>query len=173
MIGGRKIDGITLPATTNGTGIKLTYLLAPMDLSRANMLKFKLNVTAAATGATDFLDVKVQDTTDGVTWNTRVRFNLVAGNQAASVAAPFVQEAVLESVIPLQSPEKVFIDSGSVGGTELNAGVVMNGPFNPPYRETVTTGTRLSAWRVVFSQTDVSGTASFAAGLKILAFDIS
>jgi hypothetical protein len=171
IIGGRKIDDITLPATTTGTGVKLTYVLAPMDLSRAKMLKFNLKVTAAATGATDILDVKVQDTADGVTWNTRVRFNGVAGNQAASVTVPFVQEAALESVIPLQSPEKVYITSGSAGGTELAAGVVMNGPFNPPYREGVTTGTRKSSWRVVFSQTDISTTTSYAANLRIYAHE--
>jgi hypothetical protein len=163
MNGGRTILDVTLPATSTGTGTKLTTVLDPMDLSRCREIELELIVTAAATGATDLLDVELQDTRDGqLTWNTRAHAQ-VLGNQSASATAPYVYRMNLTSAIPLQSPEKGYVETGSAGGTDIPPGVVVNGPFPPPWRKGVTTGTRLSSWRLIFKQTDISGTASFTA----------
>lgn len=163
MTGGRVIQDITLPATSTGTGTKQTTVFDPLDLSRARQLEATLKVTAAATGASDVLDVHIQDTDDGTNWNDRIRFAAVAGN--ASV--PTIQRAVLTNSIALQSSEKDYTESTST----LAAGVVINGPFPPPVRTGVTTGTRASSWRAVFIQTDVSGTASYTAELIVRAHE--
>ena len=165
MTGGRVIQDITLPATSNGTGTKQTTVFDPLDLSRGRQLEATLKVTAAASGASDVLDVRIQDTDDGVVWNDRIRFLAVAGNQAVSPA--YIQRAVLTNSIPLQSSEKDYIESGASGGSAIAAGTVVNGPFPPPVRAGVTTTTRTSSWRAVFIQTDVSGTASYTAELIV------
>lgn len=163
MTGGRVIQDISLPATSVGTGTKQTTVFDPLDLSRARQMEATLKVTAAATGGSDFLDVRIQDTDDGTNWNDRIRFIAVAGN--ASV--PQLQRAVITNSIVLQSSEKDYIESTST----LGAGVVINGPFPPPVRVGVTTGTRTSSWRAVFNQTDVSGTASYTAELIVRAHE--
>lgn len=171
MTGGRTIADLTLPATSHGTGVKLTAVLDPMDLSRCREIELELIVTAAATGATDLLDVELQDTRDGqLTWNTRAHAQ-VLGNQSASATAPYVYRMALTSAIALQSPEKGYVETGSAGGSAIAAGTVVNGPFPPPWRKGVTTGTRLSAWRVLFTQTDVSTTASFTAEVLLTAHE--
>jgi hypothetical protein len=166
VIGGRKIADITLPATSNGTGTKLTSVLDPMDLSRCRMLELEVIITAAATTASDLLDVELQDTKNNVSWNTRAHAQ-VLGNQAASVAAPYMYRMVLTSAIVLQSPEKGYVETGSPGGTDIPVGTVVNGPFPPPNREGVTTGTRKSSFRIIFKQTDVSTTASFTGTVRL------
>lgn len=159
MIGARRVDTFTFgPSATTLT----TNLHDPMDLSRARELKANLKVTAAAQTAGDTLDVKIQDTIDGVTWNTRGRFAAVLGNQ--NTTTPYVRELVIATNIDLQSSEKEYQTTGSQGGTELAAGTVLNGAFYPPYR---TAQGRQPNWRVVWTVTNSSGNASFTASLTL------
>lgn len=162
-IGTRKTDSFSFgPSATSSTVV----LHDPLDLSRARSLKLNLTVTAAASAANDTLDVKFQDTIDGITWNTRARFAAVAGNQ--SVATQYVRELVITQDVKLNSGEREYQTSGSQGGTELPAGTVMDGTFYPPYRDA--TG-RHANWRVVFTVTNNSGTASFTATLTLWSQD--
>lgn len=171
MLGERKIADFTLAATSSGTAVKQTNTLDPLDLSRCREIELELIITAAASAAGDLLNVKLQDSKNGgTTWNTRANLQ-VAGNQAATAGNPFVKRAVITNAIALQSSEKVYVESGSNGGSEIAADTVVNGPFPPPFRDTVTTGTRVSSWRVIWSQTSSSGTDSFAGELKIHAHE--
>lgn len=175
MIGARLIADIAIGPTANGTATTL-FLLDPLDLSRARGIKGHLVVTAAASGASDTLDVELQDTLDGVTWNTRARFFRTLGTQSASATAPFVQEFNLEANVDLQSPEKVYVTTGSVvaaglgaGGVDIPEGTVVDGVFPMSRRKGDTTQQWQTAWRVRVVQTDVSTSASFTAELMLLA----
>jgi hypothetical protein len=170
MFGGRRVANFTLAATSTGTGTKQTSVLDPTDLSRARQLEATLSITAAASTSSDLLDVYVQDSDDAAIWNDRVHFQ-VKGNQSASATAPFRQRAVITSAISLQSPEKVYTETGGASGADIPVGTVVNGPFPPPYRGGTTTGTRASTWRVLFVQTDSSGSASFTGSVEIRAHD--
>lgn len=56
---------------------------APINLSLPESVVFQLNVTAAATAAGDTLDVYLQSSVDGTTWDDFVHFTQVLGNGGA------------------------------------------------------------------------------------------
>jgi len=149
------VSGVTQTFTTN---------FDALDLSRLRSLQAQLSVSAAASSASDTLDVKIQDTLDG-TWGSRLRFLAVAGNQSASAGTPYVQRYTIENAVDLQSGERGYVPSGSASGSDLAAGTVLNGPFPPRYRTAL--GPQ-PAWRVVAVQTNASGTALFTATVTVL-----
>lgn len=154
------VSGVTQTFTTN---------LDALDLSRLKCLELELAVTAAASTASDTLDVKIQDTRNaGTTWNTRGRFTAVLGNQTASATTPYARHMVISSAVDLQSGEREYLATGSQGGTELAAGTVLNGLFPPRWRDAL--GAH-AAWRVIAIQTNASGSALFTATVYILGME--
>lgn len=142
------------------------------DLSHAQALLCELSLSTIATDAGDSLDVKIQDTVDGVNWNTRVRFPLVAGN----AAAPRAYRMVVEQAVAIAQAEQSYLDTGSTGGTEIASGSVVNGTF-PGVRRisgTVPPGqsNRTNSWRAVYARTD-AGTqnANFIGTLTVSPYD--
>lgn len=138
------------------------------DLSRARSLLLELVITEAQDDADDSLDVKFQDTTDRVVWNTRARFATIAGNVTVSASAPEVRRlALLTEGLAIESTEEGYEPSGSAGASELAAGAVLNGPLPARFRNS--TG-QLAAYRFSLVKTDTAGDdAEFSGTLKVWA----
>lgn len=129
------------------------------DLSHAGQLLFILKVTAAATDATDTVDVRIQDRGPDGIWTTRARFKAITGDLSPSTTAPEVLRLALEQSGPLSSAEEAYEPSGSAGGsspTVIGDGVVINGPFPPLYR---TSAGRGASWRAQFVVAETNAAA--------------
>lgn len=140
-------------------------LLDALDYSQYKVIECILAITAAATVVGTTLDVKIQMTPDGVTWDTRGRFSLVAGNQAATASTPYMQGLNISQDVDLTTAERNYIATGSNTGTELNPGTVRDGNF--PRFLRLPTG-RASSARIETVVTDVAGTGAFTGSLRIL-----
>jgi hypothetical protein len=105
-----------------------------LDLSPARALTLEAIITTANTDASDTLDIRLQDTSDGVTWNTRIRLLQMIGTLSPSATAPEYQRSVVSADVLLTTPEENYEPTGSVSATDLTAGTVRNGPFVPPLR---------------------------------------
>lgn len=163
MIGTRFCDKLSVSAISATTTV---VMHDPLDLSRARNLKLFLAVPAAASTSSDTLDVIVQDTQNGVTWNDRGRFALVLGNQ--NVTTPYTREMNLLQDCDLNTGEREYQSTGSQGGSDIPSGTVLNGTFWPPYRDA---GGKHPNWRCRFVVTNNSGVASFTASVSIYGQD--
>ena len=151
------------------SGTATTNVLLPLlDLSHSHSLLMEFEVTSAATAASDTLEVKLQETSNGTNFNTRARSNTVAGNATVSAAAPKIERLTVEQNGPLMSTEERYEPSGSAGASEPTAGTVINGPFPGKYRTTATGWT--PNWRISLVKTDGGGSdAAFAGTVRIWA----
>lgn len=141
-----------------------TQALNPDDLSSAKALTVVLALSAIGTDAIDTLDVKLQCTFDGTTFDTRARFVAVAG----TTSAPRTYRAtIMQTDQPLSATDEVYEITGS-STTELTAGEVKHGPF-PGRRRTVTTGGMASGWRFSIVQVDADSDATFTGSLTVSA----
>jgi hypothetical protein len=138
------------------------------DLSYAQALLLELVVTKAEDDADDNLDVRFQDTTDRVVWNTRGRFEAIVGNATVSATAPETRRlTITQAPIALEATEEGYEPSGSAGGSQPSAGAVINGPFPGKFRDA--TGWRAS-WRFQLVKTDTAGDdAEFEGTLRVWA----
>lgn len=138
-----------------------TVNLNPDDLSTAKSLTWEISFSTIDTDAGDTLNVKLQDTNDGTTWNTRARFPQFTGNQSPTEVW---RQHILNS-IPITTDDSSQEPTGSAGATELLAGLVLNGPFPGLLRTTA--GGRLPSWRVQFVAVDADSDASWIGTLTI------
>lgn len=153
---------VTLPFTLTGAGTTITYLDL-YDLSRSFENKSELILTTANTGAGDELDVKFQETSDGVQWNTRMRHTAMLGTLSPSSTAPESEILTILSLGPLPTTDQIREPTGSAGATELTAPGVIHGYLTGRMPD------RTPAYRVVMTVTETTS-ASFA-GTWILWID--
>ena len=104
-------------------GSAITSELYPyLDLSALKAIVVVVSLTAAAEDAGDILDVALQETLDGVTWNDRCRFPQLLGNLSPSASAP---ETYQQTILALEDLD--YAQIGEVLGiTENNVGVRLN-----------------------------------------------
>jgi len=136
-----------------GAATQTLNLEIPMDLSHARALTLEVIITEAITDASDTLDIRLQDTYDGVTWNTRIRMLQMIGTLSPSATAPEYQRSVVSADVLLTTPEENYECTGSVGATDLTAGTVRNGPFAPMRRTSGVNG-RQPAHRIQVISTE-------------------
>src|SRR5260221_9901788 len=107
-----------LPFTLSGAATTETNL-DPYDLSRCPVIMSQLILTSAAVGVGDTLDVRFQETPDGIQWNTRLRHTRQLGNGGATALAPVSEEIQLFTRgWPVTSVDTVVTPSGSAGGSD-------------------------------------------------------
>lgn len=162
-----------IPISLGPGGATTVVNLPGLDLSHAQMLALQLYLTAIGTDVGDTLDVRFQDTRTGDVWNTRARFSQVLGNIVASAAAPYVERLALYNLVTPTTAEKAYVESGSVGGVDIPAQSVRNGPFLGVRRDPGlgTGGFGLTnTWRIQYITVDAGGqNASFVGTLTIWA----
>lgn len=135
---------VRYPISLSGAGTT-NLNLDPMSYSRAVSLVGEIIITSAATAAGDTLTVRLQETPDGVQWDTRWCHTAQVGNSGASTTAPESERVVLQCDVPLQTAERLYEPTGSAGGTDLSAGTVRNGPLLGRRRAATAPGGGLSA----------------------------
>lgn len=148
-----------------------------MDLSQAKVVEAILTITAAASVVGSTLGVKLQmatymDPAGNVVWDTRGYFNLVPGNQPASVASPYQQGLNVSQDVDLTTSERTYTPTGSNGGTELTPGTVRDGNFPSFLRGhggLEGTGGRTSGCRISLVQTDSANSAAFVGRVDVFA----
>lgn len=141
--------------------------LPTLDVSHCIALLLEFGVEAAAVAAGDNLECKFQTTTNGSTWNTRMRTNTVAGNATVSATAPEVYRLTMNQVVDLASVEESYEPSGSAGAAEVASGTVVNGPI--PGKMRGASGWQPSA-RISLVKNDSGGSdAAFSGYVKIWA----
>lgn len=148
----------------------------PLDLSDAAELQCELSVTATDTDAGDTLDVYIQSTIDGVTWDDRVHFTQLIGTLSASAGTPEALRATLQQFGAFSDTEEMSEPSGSAGGSRLTAGTVKNGGFPRPLRRGTVTGalpnqTQMpgASWRVSYVMVDADADGVFTGTLSVYA----
>lgn len=119
-----------------GTGsATVNTLIGPMDFSRLKEIEIIASLIATDTDAADTCDIYLQFLMpDGLTWDSRIHMPQFTGDMTATATAPEVRRAVVQKDIPIESTEESYETTGSLGGTELTAGSVRNGPFPGKYR---------------------------------------
>ena len=152
----------TVPFVLAGAGVTITNL-PPFDLSRSFENKSELIVTAAAAAAGDILDVKFQETEDGVQWNTRMRHTPQLGSSGATATSPESEVITILSLGPLSTADAIREPTGSKGATELTAPGKIDGFL------TGRLGAGLPSYRVVMTVT--SATAAAFTGVWFLWID--
>lgn len=115
-----------LPFVLTGAQTLITNF-EPYDLSRGFENKSELIVTGAAAGVGDSLDVKFQETEDGVQWNTRMRHTAQLGSSGASATQPESEILTILSLGPFVTADAIREPTGSKGASELTAPGVING----------------------------------------------
>lgn len=121
----RNIFSYTL---ASGAGSQTILSTIDHDLSRAEALRLRLNLTAAATDAGDTLNIRLQEY-NGFVWNTRARFPQYLGTATVSASAPESYEMTIPAQESISNSDKGYEPSGSAGATEILAGQVIPGPF--------------------------------------------
>ena len=161
--------------STFDTGIgtqTINVELAPVDLSRARELLLELIVTKADTDFADTLDVKFQDTSDRLVWNTRARFTTITGDLPPTTATPLVKRLSVQQLVDLAATEESYTPSGSLDGSEPSAGSVINGPFPGIFRGQIGNAQgvgRKPNWRFSLVITDADNDADFEGTLRVFA----
>lgn len=159
-------------ALATGAGSQTINVNVEQDISRAQAITIVLNLTGAATDAGDTLNVRFQETPDdGVTWDTRARFEQFLGTAVVSAAAPERRIAVLHARTQLQTTEEYYEPSGSAGATEIAAGTVINGPFyaNLHRGSASLTGQQIhgNRYRVNLAVVDANSNGGFSGNIRI------
>lgn len=153
-----------------GTGSKtggsaITSELYPyLDLSALTALVVVVSLSEAAEDAGDILDVALQETLDGVTWNDRCRFPQLLGSLSPSASAPETYQQTILALEDLTAADYSFEPSGSAGGTRLVAGATRNGPFAP--RRRTETGPA-AAYRLYIEVTDSDDDGGFTGTITV------
>lgn len=123
-----------------------------IDLSPFRRLTVEVKLTAnAAAAAGDTLNVYLQERKQGNAWSDRAALVQLIGTMLSGE----VRQLNLSAEGPLSDTEESYEPSGSTGGSRLTAGLVINGPFAPNYRDF---GVGMAtAWRFDLDITNVTG----------------
>lgn len=140
----------------------VNYNFDELDLSRADGLRFVLEVTGIATDVADTFDVYVQSRNLDGSWNDRVAFAQLTGDMANAE----IRDAHLQQFGSLSDTEEMSEPSGSAGGSRLTAGTVKNGIFPGIYRDSTGPG---PAWRCQVVVVDADSDGDLEANLWVYA----
>lgn len=158
---------------STGSGSQtITVNLPGLDLSHAHELACQLYLTTIATDVVDTLDVRLQDTRSGVSWNTRARWTQVLGNTSASASAPYRERLALQNRITITTSERAYVEAGAGDSGEIPAGSTRNGPFLGVRRDPGTSGGGpglTNTWRLLFTVVDANANANFVGTVTIWA----
>jgi hypothetical protein len=159
---------------TLGPGNSVSYVsLNPVDLSHARELLVEIKVTTANTDAGDSLDVRLQDCSDLLAaqnptavpgWNDRARSQPFTGDMSPTTTAPEYYRMSIQQLVDIAATEEAYEPSGSLGGSAIPVGSVINGPFPGTLRGRlgVKEATRIPNWRIRYEISgDIDADASF------------
>lgn len=132
----------------------------PLDWSGSKNLLFRLELTAAGTGAGDLLDVYIESSSDGqITWDQRARFERFLGTATVSALAPEVREVTITQGPVLGGTEEMLEPTGSAGASGLLASTLQNRPFPSKNGPNAT-------WRARFDVTSATS-PTFSGNLRV------
>ena len=162
-------DFIIGPGSVADGTAETIYEFWTLDLSHSRELLLELVITGAVEDAGDALSVFFEDTTDRLKWHERARFPTVTGDMTPTTAAPLYRRMALQQLVNLAATEESYVPSGSVDGSDIPPGSVVEGPFPHIYREG---GSRQPTWRYRLDIAgDVNQNALFTGTLR--AFSIT
>jgi hypothetical protein len=138
--------GVLVASSTQTATGTAAITLSENVIARTRAAVFVLDVTAAATDGGDTLDVWLQHSVDGTSWDDFVRFTQVTGNGGAvQIQARWVRDV---------APD---VEQGAHNGKAIAAGVTQ-GPVGHQWR---------AAWTIADAGTDnASFTFSISANLS-------
>lgn len=150
--------------TGAGSGSQtITVNLDPFDLSRVLWLDIVLSLTTLDTDAGDTLDVFLEETLDGSTWDQRWHSHQFTGDMSPTE----VRRYRISAQNTLDSSDEAYETTGSAGGSNLPAGSVRNGPLAPRLPGTSAPFRSRTTHRVRLVVVDTGSDARFAGTLRI------
>lgn len=153
-----------------GTGSATVNVeLDKLDLSRGELIRMEVVLTAADTDAGDLLNIYLQNRWQSNIWMDRIASHQFLGTLSPSAGSPEVREYTLSKFGDLTDSEEADEPYGSAGASHLTAGTVRNGPFAPRYRNPGV-GTE-TGWRVSLVQVNTSTADAAFAGTVYLYLD--
>lgn len=161
-------------AMATGAGSQTINVNVEQGIARAQAVQLVLNLTTAATDAGDTLDIRFQETPDdGVTWDTRARFDQFLGTATVSAAAPERRILLIHARTWVTQGESAYEPSGSAGASEIAAGTVLNGPFYAALAKGSASlpGQQIhgNRYRINIRVVDANSNANFAGTIRIWA----
>lgn len=152
-----------------GAGSATTNVnLDAFDLSGASALILRGSMSKTDTDAGDTLAITLQSTFDALTWTDRARLGNFTGDMSAAATTPEVLVAVVHQGDAIDSTEEAYEPSGSLGGSAIAAGSVLNGPFPGLLRTALG---RQPSWRVNIVWTDADSDGDMEGTIEVYARD--